>query len=1312
MILYESEIEQIALDTLRDENGYTVLYGPDLAEGVHKERDYSEVLLPQRLRRAIDRLNPHIPVIAREEAFKRVLRTVSINLLENNEAFHSLLTEGVDIKFGIGEGKTKTDKVWLVDFNDPDKNEFLAVNQYTVLENHNNKRPDIVLLINGLPLVVIELKNAADEKAGIQAAYHQLQTYKQLIPSLFTYNALLIISDGWFAKVGTLSSEYVRFMEWKTADGITIIDPKQEPALEPLIQGLLNKTTLLDLIRHFIVFEQSKEKTVKKVAAYHQYYAVNRAIDSTLRAAAATPSPANIVRESPVAYGLASVTDQPKGDQRAGVVWHTQGSGKSLSMVFYAGKLVLTPSMNNPTLVVLTDRNDLDQQLFETFTHCQQLLRQTPAQAANREDLKKLLAVASGGVIFTTIQKFLPETQGAAYPQLSDRRNIVVIADEAHRSQYDFIDGFARHMRDALPHASFIGFTGTPIETADANTQAVFGNYIDIYDIQQAVEDGATVRIYYESRLAQIQLSEADQQLLDQRVEEITEDDELTERQQRFARWTSKEAVVGSASRLQQVAADLVAHFEARTQAATGKGMIVCMSRRICVALHDAIIKLRPDWYDPADEQGAIKVIMTGSASDPLDWQAHIRNKARRKAIGDRLKDPSDPLQLVIVRDMLLTGFDAPCLHTMYIDKPMNGHNLMQAIARVNRVFGDKAGGLIVDYIGIAQDLKNALAIYTASKGKGQLALDQEEAVAKMLELYEIVVDMFATFDYRRYFTLEAKQKLGFILDAANAIGDLTEEKDGQRLRNGQERFQANVVRLQKAFALSVPHPKTVEIRDDLAFFQAIKARFAKFDEQSKTRTNEEIETAIRQIINDAIISHQVVDIFDAAGIKKPDISILSDEFLAEVQGMARKNLALELLKRLLNDEIKSRAATNLVQSRKFSEMLAEAIKRYQNGLIDSAKIIEELIRMAQEIREADQRGEQMNLRVDELAFYDALADNPSAEAVLGNQILKEIAHELVESVRKNTSIDWQLKESVQAKLRVLVKRILRKYKYPPDDPTTGEYIASVNKVLDQAELLAEFWTGQQLALVLLLTMGMTLIACQSIIAPTAPVATPVLVATATPPTTVTPSISNPATEQVMNTALIRAAEQGDTPTVLRLLATGADINHRDANGRTPVMAATHGKQAATVQTLIEAGADINIQDNRQDNPFLYAGAEGLLEILKLTIAAGADTKLTNRFGGTALIPAAERGPVEVVAELLNHTDVDIDHVNNLGWTALLEAVILGDGGPARTEVVRLLVEAGADVDLADGQGVTPLAHARQRGYTAMITLLEGAGAK
>ncbi len=720
-------------------------------------------------------------------------------------------------------------------------------------------------------------------------------------------------------------------------------------------------------------------------------------------------------------------------------------------MVFYTGKLVLSEAMHNPTIVVLTDRNDLDQQLFETFSNCSGLIRQTPVQAGSREELKSLLAVASGGVVFTTIQKFAPDEPGAQYPLLSERRNIVVVADEAHRSQYDFIDGFARHMRDALPNASFIGFTGTPIEREDRNTQAVFGDYIDIYDIQQAVEDGATVRIYYESRLAKIRLSPEEQEVVDQRVEEVTEDDELTDRQQRFARWASKEAIVGSGQRMSQVAADFVQHFEARLSATEGKGMFVAMSRRICVALHDEIIKLRPEWYSADDDKGAIKVIMTGSASDPLEWQEHIRSKSRRKAIGDRLKDPKDPLKIVIVRDMWLTGFDAPALHTLYVDKPMNGHNLMQAIARVNRVFGDKTGGLVVDYIGIAQDLKKALATYTESKGRGKLTFDQAEAVAKMQELYEVVVGMFNGFDYRGYFGTEPRHKLSFILDASNFI---------LGLEDGKNRFKQHVQRLSQAFGLSTPHPDALAIRDDLAFFQAIRARIVKLEgAEPKKRTNEEIETALRQIIDDAIVSEEVVNVFDAAGIKKPDISILSDSFLAEVENMPRKNLALELLKRLLAEEIKAKSSSNTTASRKFSEMLTQAVKRYQSGLIEAAVVIQELMELARKMREEEARGVALGLRHDELAFYDALAENDAAQKIMEDETLKAIARELVDSVRRNTSIDWQLKESVQAKLRVLVKRILRKYKYPPDDPVTGEYTVSVNRVLDQAEVMADGWS-------------------------------------------------------------------------------------------------------------------------------------------------------------------------------------------------------------------------------------------------------------
>jgi len=1029
----ESDIELLALEVIADYLGYTALFGPDLAEGTAKEREFTDVLLTERLHRAIDRLNPHIPANEREAAFKQVLRNPGFQPIDTNAHFHRLLTDGVDVKYSTGDGKSRTDKVWLVDFDHPERNEFLAVNQLTVIENRQNRRPDIVLYVNGLPLVVIELKNAADGNADIEAAYRQLQTYKKDIPTLFNYNAFMMVSDGFYCRAGTISSDYNRFMEWKTADGIHIIDSDREAVMEPMFKGLLNKKTLLDTVRQFLVFETAKERTIKKLAAYHQCYAVNAAIGQTLRASS------------------------EQGNRRIGVVWHTQGSGKSLSMVFFAGKLVLEQAMNNPTIVIVTDRNDLDQQLFETFSNCQQLLRQTPVLTGSRAELRKLLSVASGGVVFTTIQKFVPEEKGDGFPTLTDRRNVVVIADEAHRSQYDFIDGFARHLHDALPNASFIGFTGTPIEKEDKNTQAVFGDYIHIYDIQQAVEDGATVRIYYESRLAKIDLNEAERKVMDERVEEVMEQDELTERQRRFAKWTGKEAVVGSEKRIRQVAADIVQHFEERCSAMDGKGMIVCMSRRICIELHDEIIKLRPEWFDTADDQGALKVIMTGSASDPLNWQDHIRNKSRRQAIGDRLKDPTDPLKLVIVRDMFLTGFDAPCLHTLYVDKPMNGHNLMQAIARVNRVFGDKTGGLIVDYIGIAQDLKAALATYTDSKGRGKLAFDQEEAVAEMQRNHEIVVGMFeeGKFDFRKYFQLSAREKLQHILDAANYIAAL-QDPDGKR--NGKERFKLNVIKLSKAFGISVPHPAAFAIRDDLAFFQAVKARFDKFDEQKKKRTDSEVEVIIRQIVNDAIISKEVVDIYDAAGMEKPEFPILSDEFLDELRNMPRKNLALELLQRLLNDEIKLRSQTNMTQGKKFSEMLADAIRNYQNGLLTAAQVMEELSELSRKIREAAKRGETLGLRDDELAFYDALAENEKALHDMNDETLKQIAQELVAAVRKNTSIDWEVKESVQAGLRVMVKRILRKYKYPPDDPTTHEYKESVDRVLEQAKGFARVW--------------------------------------------------------------------------------------------------------------------------------------------------------------------------------------------------------------------------------------------------------------
>lgn len=1035
-VISEDHIEQIIIQEFID-LGYSYVNGADISpEGIAQERDFDEVVLKQRLRIAIAKQNPTVPADAQEDALKKLLRSDSPNLFQNNYTFHKYITEGVDIEYRKGD-RIVGDKVWLIDYETPSKNEFLVVNQFTIIENNVNKRPDIILFINGIPLIVIELKNAVDENATIHSAYNQLQTYKQSIPSLFLYNALLIISDGWDAMYGSLTSPKQFFVPWKSIDGKMVADENM-PQMEVMAKGMLNKEVLPDLIRHYIVFHQNKEQITKIVPRYHQYFAVNKAVETTKVATAIT------------------------GDQRAGVIWHTQGSGKSLTMVFYAGKLVL--ALNNPTLIILTDRNDLDDQLFDTFSLSQDLLRQTPVQAENRDDLKRKLSVSSGGIVFTTIQKFLPEVQEkidigegktknikGQFELLSERRNIVVIADEAHRSQYDFMDGFAKHMRDALPNASFIGFTGTPIENTDKNTQAVFGEYIDVYDIQQAVEDGATVRIFYENRLAKINLREEDKPRVDTEFEELTESEEQSDRQKLKSRWARLEAIVGNEHRLKLIATDIVKHFESRNEILDGKGMIVCMSRRICVDLYAQIIKIRPDWHNDDDTDGTIKVVMTGSSSDPLNFQPHVRNKAKRKAIGERLKDPKDKLKLAIVRDMWLTGFDAPSMHTLYLDKPMQGHNLMQAIARVNRVYKDKSGGLVVDYIGIANDLKKALSLYTESGGKGKPAFDQDEAAEVMMGKYEVVAQMFSEqptdksvpkgLDYKSFFKLTPKEKLYFPIQAANYI---------LGLENGKERFIGLVTALTKSFAISVPHPYTIDIREEVGLFQAIKARIVKVTQSGKGKSDEEIETAIKQILSDAIVSDEVIDIFDAAGIKKPDISILSDDFLAEVRGMNHKNLALELLKKLLKDEIKVRQRVNLVQSKKFSEMLENAVKTYQNNLITSAQIIDEMIRLAKDIKDADRRGEEMGLDFREYAFYSALEVNDNSVSVLGDEILRHIARELVESVKKNTSIDWTVREKVQARMRVAIKKILRKHGYPPDME-----LKATETVIEQAKLLA-----------------------------------------------------------------------------------------------------------------------------------------------------------------------------------------------------------------------------------------------------------------
>ncbi len=1019
-VLTESTVEEAALEILAG-LGYTVLHGPDIApDALFAERSsYSDVVLVKRLREALARINPKIPADALEEAIREVQQTESPSLVENNRRFHRFVTDGVPVEYRR-EDRIVHDTVWLFDFEEPENNDWVAVNQFTVEEDRRTRRPDIVIFVNGLPLAVIELKNLADENATIRDAYQQLQTYKNDIPSLFPYNELLVISDGIEARAGTLTAGWERFMPWRTIEGDTVA-PKGSLEMEVLLRGIFEKRRFLDLVRSFIVFEDNGKTIQKKVAGYHQFHAVNKAVQCTLEAAS------------------------PDGDRRAGVVWHTQGSGKSLTMAFYAGKIIQHPAMSNPTLVVLTDRNDLDDQLFGTFSACKELLRQTPEQAESREHLQELLRRSVGGMIFTTIQKFLPQG-GGEYPQLSDRRNIVVIADEAHRSQYGFIEGFARHMRNALPNASFIGFTATPLELDDKSTRAVFGDYIHIYDIQRAVEDGATVRIYYEGRLAKLELDEEERPKIDPEFEEVTEGEEETVKRNLMSKWSRMEAMVGTEKRIGLIAQDIVDHYARRLDAMEGKAMIVCMSRRICVDLYKALIRLRPDWHADDDERGALKVVMTGSASDPVEWQQHVRGgKPRRERLARRFKKPEDPLRIVIVRDMWLTGFDVPCLHTMYVDKPMQRHGLMQAIARVNRVFKDKDGGLVVDYLGLAAQLQKAVSDYTESGGKGEPVIEQEKAVAKMLELYEVCVGIMHGFDYAKYKTGSPRERTAVIPAAQEHV---LQQEDGKK------RFMDAVSKLSKAFALSVPHEKAIAIRDDVGFFQAVRAALAKTT-PTGGKSPEELDTAVRQIVSRAVASDEVIDIFSAAGLKKPDISILSDEFLSEVRDLPHKNLALETLRKLLTDEIKARARKNVVQSKLFSEKLEEAIRKYQNRSLQAAEVIQELIDLAKDMREAHQRGEKLGLSEEELAFYDALETNDSAVQVLGDETLKKIALELLDTVRKNTTIDWTVKESVRAKMRAMVKRILRKYGYPPDKQEKA-----TQTVLEQAELLCKDWAA------------------------------------------------------------------------------------------------------------------------------------------------------------------------------------------------------------------------------------------------------------
>ncbi|MCA9315784.1 MAG: type I restriction endonuclease subunit R [Planctomycetes bacterium] len=1041
----ESLVEQAALDILGS-LGWTIAHGGDLAPdlpGAERET-YQDVVLVGRLRDALSRLSPSVPGVGIDEAVRRLLDPPGSTVEARNRAFHEMLVSGVAVEYPRDDGSIKGDRVRVIDAYDAAANEWLAVNQYTIVENKRQRRPDILLFVNGLPIGIVELKSAADEKASVWTAYQQIQTYKSELTTLFAYNEIIVVSDGVQARMGTLTAGKEWFKPWRTVDGDQKAAASQSE-MGVLLRGILDPARLLDLLQYFLVFEDvGGGKLVKKVAGYHQFHAVNVAIEETKRAARELGIASKVAERTP-----SIVPSHPRGgdagDRRVGVVWHTQGSGKSLTMAFYAGRVVADPEMANPTVVVITDRNDLDDQLFGTFSRCHDLLRQMPVQAQDRGHLRQLLRVQAGGVVFTTIQKFMPEEKGDRHPQLSDRRNIVVMADEAHRSQYDFIDGFAAHLRDALPGAAYIGFTGTPIELSDKNTRAVFGNYISVYDIQRAVDDQATVPIYYESRLAQLGLDESAKPRIDPDFEEVTEGEEVERKERLKSKWAQLEAVVGASGRLKLIAKDLVDHFEERDAAIRGKAMVVCMSRRICVELYREIVALRPAWHGAEDEEGMIKVVMTGSASDPLEWQPHIRNKSRLQALGSRFRDPEDPFRIVIVRDMWLTGFDAPSLHTMYVDKPMRGHGLMQAIARVNRVFADKPGGLVVDYLGLAQDLKEALAVYTESGGTGDTAVDQGEAVAVLLEKYEVCCGIFHGFDWGPWTTGTGEERLELMARAVDHVLGLAE---------GRERLVRAVRELSQAFALSVPNEAALRIRDDVAFFQAVRALLIKGEDRDG-RTQEDLDLAVRQIVSRAVVSEGVVDIFKAAGLERPDISILSDDFLAEVKDLPHRNLAVELLQRLLKGEIRKRRQRNVVEGRSFAEMLEEALRRYQNRSVEAAQVIEELIELAKRLREAAARGEKLGLTDDELAFYDALEANDSAVAVMGDETLRGIARELVEKVRANVTIDWTIRENVRAKLRVLVKRILKKYGYPPDKQEKA-----TATVLEQAEVLCEGWMG------------------------------------------------------------------------------------------------------------------------------------------------------------------------------------------------------------------------------------------------------------
>ncbi|HTV73439.1 MAG TPA: type I restriction endonuclease subunit R [Candidatus Acidoferrales bacterium] len=1021
--LNEDAVEQYAIDLLKG-LGYAYRHGSEIAPGGPSEerRSFKDAVLVDRLRAAISRLNPTLLPPSREDALRKVTVHETTDLVLNNQRFHRFLIEGVDVEYSDGSGSVRYAKARLIDFDDVDANDWLVVNQFTIKEDAGERRPDLVVFVNGLPIGLFEFKNPTDEKATILSAHRQTQTYKRELPGLLAYNELLIVADGTQARIGSLTADWERFSTWKREDGA-----KVSIEIEPLVTEIFEKRRLLDIIRNFILFESTTPAN-KILAAYHQYYGVNKAVDRTVAAASAG------------------------GDRRIGVFWHTQGSGKSLSMAFYASKIARQPELENPTLVLLTDRNDLDDQLFGQFMRCTEFLRQTPEQVESRDGLRDAIAVASGHIIFTTIQKFLPETNGKRHPAVTERRNVIVVADEAHRSQYGFggkLDsetgelayGFARHLRDALPNASFIGFTGTPVETADHNTRAVFGDYIDIYDVRRAVEDGATVPIYYEARIVKVDLDPVKVSYLDEGFEEITEGQEEDQKRRSASRWSQIEALVGAEARVEEIAGDLVQHFEQRKLGFDfdGKAMIVCMSRRICARLYDAIVALRPHWHDDADERGAIKVVMTGSAADDLPLQPHIRNKPRRRAIEKRFKDPADSLKLVIVRDMWLTGFDVPSLHTLYVDKPMKGHSLVQAIARVNRVFKTKAGGLVVDYFGIAEDLKRALVTYADSGGTGEPVLDERDAVAVLQRDYEIVRTMFHGFPYQAYLDGDtAKKMAGLNYGADHILG----------LESGKSRYLRSCASLAKAFSLASTSDYARGIGDDVAFFKGVRATIVKIS-PTGAQSLEEVDLALAQLVSEAVASRGIVDVLEQAGVKRPDISVFSDDFLAELAGMEQRNLAREMLERLLRDEIKVRSRQNAVQARKFSEMLLEAINKYENRSLTTMQLIGHLIEFAKELRDEPKRAEEMGLSNDELAFYDALAQSKSALEVLGDMQLRAIARDLVKSVRESATIDWNLREGVRAGIRLKIKKLLRKHGYPPDATEKA-----TEQVLEQAELL------------------------------------------------------------------------------------------------------------------------------------------------------------------------------------------------------------------------------------------------------------------